>query len=224
MRTATTPMALGLTAALVSLGLWTAEARQPAGESTIEGVWVLNAGLSDEMPTPSPERRDSSRADRDDARRGAGVGVGGGFFGRGPGGGRGRRPDPEQMAADRKGMQSAMEDLTTAPRRMTIVVTDRGEVLTTYAGGRVVRLIPDDREHSGLAGTSMRVTRKARWQGNQLVTEIKLESRTKFQLHQTHQADPDGRVLRVTSRFEGDRFEDNEDQEFRLVYEREEAL
>jgi len=222
MGTATTPMALGLTAALVSLGLWTAEARQPAGESTIEGVWVLNTGLSDEMPKPSSERRDSSRTARDDAR---GIGVGGGFFGRGPNGGRGRdRPDPEKMAANREGMQRAVEDLTTAPRRMTIEVTDRGEVLTTYSAGRVVRLIPDDWEHSVLAGTSMRVTRTTRWQGNQLVTEIKLESRTKFQIHQTHQADPDGRVLRVTSRFEGDRFKDNEDQEFRLVYEREDAL
>ena len=225
MRTATTPMALGLTAAPVSLGVWTAEARQPAGESTLEGVWVLNASLSDEMPKPSAAGGDNSRAVRDDARRGSGPGVGGGFFGRGPGGGRGGdRPDPEKMAANRKGMQSAMEDLTTASRRMTIVVTDRGEVLTTYADGRVMRLIPDDREHSGLAGTSMRVTRKTRWQGNQLVTEVELESRTKFQLHQTHQTDPDGRVLRVTSRFEGDRFEDNEDQEFRLVYEREEAF
>ena len=119
MRTATTPMALGLTAALVSLGLWTAEARQPAGESTIEGVWVLNAALSDEMPKPSRDG-DSSRGDRDDARRGAGPGVGGGFFGRGPVGNRGGRPDPEKMAANREGMQSAMEDLTTAPRRMTI--------------------------------------------------------------------------------------------------------
>ena len=117
-----------------------------------------------------------------------------------------------------------MEDLTTAPRRMTIEVTDRGEVLTTYSDGRVVRLVPDDREHSGLAGTSMRVTRKTKWQGKQLVSEIKLESSTKFQLHQTHEADPDGRVLRVTSRFEGDQFEDNENQEFRLVYEREDVI
>ena len=112
----------------------------------------------------------------------------------------------------------------TAPHRMTIVVSDRGEVLKTYADGRVVRLIPDDREHSGLAGTSMRVTRKTRWQGNQLVTEIKLESRTKFRLHQIHQTEPDGHVLHVTSRFEGDRFEDKEDQEFHLVYELEEAI
>ena len=117
-----------------------------------------------------------------------------------------------------------MEDLTTAPRRMTIEITDRGEVLSTYADGRVVRLIPDDREHSGLAGTSMRVTRTTRWQGDQLVTDVELESRTKVRLHQTHQADPDGRVLRVTSRFEGDPFEDNEDREYRLVYEREEAF
>ena len=223
MGTATTPMALGLTAAVVSLGLWTAEARQPAGESTLEGVWVLNASLSDEMPNASAGG-DNSGAVRDDARRGAGPGVGGGFLGRGPGGGQGGRPDPEKMAANRKGVQSAMEDLTTAPRRMTIEITDRGEVLSTYSDGRVVRLIPDDREHSGLAGTSMRVTRTTRWQGNQLVTDVELESRTKVRLHQTHQADPDGRVLRVTSRFEGDPFEDNEDREYRLVYEREEAF
>lgn len=224
MRTATTPTAVGLTAALVSLVLWTAEARQPDSESSIEGVWVLNTGLSDEMPTPSAGGRDSSRADRYDARRGAGPGTGGGFFGRGPVGNRGGRPDPEKTAESREGMQSAFEDLTTAPRRMTIKVTARGEVLATYASGRVVRLIPDDREHSGLAGTSMRVTRKTKWQGKQLVTEAKLESRTKLELYQTHQVDPDGQVLTVTSRFEGDRFEDIEDQEFRLVYEREGAL
>ena len=51
----------------------------------------------------------------------------------------------------REAMQSAMEDLTTAARRMTVVETER-EVLLTYADGRV-RLIPDDREHAGIAGT-----------------------------------------------------------------------
>ena len=228
MRIATTPMALGLTAALASLGLWTAEAGQPTGESTIEGIWVLNQDLSDEMPRLSRERGDNSRGSGGGRRGGGFGGFGGGFGGAGGGGrgggggGGGDRPDPEEMAAMREAVQSAMEDLTTAARRMTIVVNDAGEVILTYADGRVVRLIPDDREHAGIAGTSMEVTRRTKWQGEQLVTEIELQSRMKFELHQTYLAHPDGRVLLVTSRFEGDRFEDGENQEFRRVYEREE--
>ena len=76
MRIATTPMALGLTAALASLGLWTAEAGQPTGESTIEGIWVLNQDLSDEMPRLSRERGDNSRGSGG-GRRGAGSAASG---------------------------------------------------------------------------------------------------------------------------------------------------
>ena len=103
---------------------------------------------------------------------------------------------------------------------MTIVVSER-EVLLTYADGRVVRLIPDDREHAGIAGNSMKVTRRTVWNDGRLVARIELESSATLKLEQTYDVQLDGEHLIVTSRFEGDRFEDGEDGEFRRVYERE---
>ena len=146
-------------------------------ERALAGSWVINEDLSDD-PRPQPGGREG-----DDERRGRGGfggpgwGPGGGFGGRGGfGGGRGGfggrgggfgggGGDPRQMARMRADMQEALRDLMTAPRRMTITVDER-EIVLAYDDRRVVRLIPDDREHSGLAGTSARVTRKTRWRGD----------------------------------------------------------
>ena len=83
-------------------------------------------------------------------------------------------------------MQSAMKDLMTAARRMTVVETER-EVLLTYDDGRVVRLIPDDQKHAGIAGSSMQVERRTKWNGEKLVTRIELQSRMKLKLEQTYE-------------------------------------
>ena len=50
---------------------------------------------------------------------------------------------------------------------------------------RVVRLIPDGREHAGLAGTRARVTRRTRWRGATLETEIELRPRMQPRMRQT---------------------------------------
>ena len=151
-------------------------------------------------------------------RRG-GFGVGRGGFG----GGGGNRPDPREMARLRESVQEAIRDLLAAPRRMRIV-SSTGEIGLTYDDGRVVRLIPDDREHAGLAGSSMQVRRRTRWDGDRLVTEIELETRFPFRLEQAYEVRTDGGVARqlvVTSRVEGGRGGDG-DGEFRRVYDREE--
>ena len=120
----------------------------------------------------------------------------------------------------REVMQSAMKDLMTAARRMTIVETER-EVLLTYDDGRVVRLIPDDREHAGIAGSSMQVKRRTKWTGEKLLTRIELQSRMKFKLEQTYEVRLNGQQLVVTSKFDGERFGNDEDRELRRVYDRE---
>ena len=120
----------------------------------------------------------------------------------------------------REAIQSAMEDLTTAARRMTVIATER-EVLLTYGDGRVVRLIPDDREHAGIAGSSMQVTRRTKWTGKKLLTRIELQSRMKLTLEQTYEVHLDGRQLVITSTFEGERFGNDEEGELRRVYDRE---
>ncbi len=226
----------------VALGFLPAAAAGSAAESgggqgneqVFAGSWVINEDLSDEL-RPQPGGRDG------DERRGPGgfgepgwgpgggvggrVGVGGrggfggrdGFGGRGGFGGGGG--DPQRTARMRADMQQAMRDLMTAPRRMTITANER-EIVLTYDDRRVVRLIPDGREHSGLAGTSARVTRKTRWRGATLEAEIELQSRMELRVRQTYEvraADAGGRELVVITRVDGGRR--GRDRELRRVYD-----
>lgn len=183
------------------------------------GTWVLNDDLSDALPP----RAEMSKGNR--GRRGGGfAGPGGGGLGgrRGGFGGRtGGRVPPEDRALRRAGLEEAIKDLTTAPRRMTIDGSPEAIVLT-YNDRRVVRLLPDGREHAGLAGTSMRVTRVTQWDDTTLVTEIQLDSRVKFEIEQTyHVHDGEyGLQLVVTSRFNGGPF-GRETREIRRVYDAE---
>jgi len=188
------------------------------------GTWVLNDDLSDALPP----RTEMSKGNR--GRRGGGFsGPGGGFGGPGGGGLGGRRGGfggrtggrvpPEDRALRRAGLQEAIKDLTTAPRRMTIGGTSE-EIVLTYNDRRVVRLLPDGREHAGLAGTSMRVTRVTQWDDATLVAEIQLDSEVKFEIEQKYRVHDgeDGLQLVVTSRFNGGPF-GRETREIRRVYE-----
>ncbi len=221
---ATAAVAFGVASDAVA----TASAASGAGqdpERALAGRWVINEDLSDEL-RPQPGGRDG-----DGDRRGPGGfggpgwGPGGGFGGRGGGfGGRGGGfggpdGDPRQLARMRTAMQEALRDLLTAPRRMTIVA-DEEEIVLTYDDRRVVRLIPDGREHSGLAGSSARVTRRTRWRGAALEAEIELQSRMELRMRQTYEvrpADEGSRRLVVTSRVDGGRR--GRDRELRRVYE-----
>lgn len=201
-------------------------------EQVLAGSWMINQDLSDEL-RPQPGGRDGNGGGRGPGGFGdPGWGPGGGFGGRGGYGGRGgfggRRGglggfggDPRQMARMRADMQEAMRDLVTAPRRMTIVA-DEDEIVLTYDDRRVVRLVPDGREHSGLAGMRARVTRRTRWRGARLEAEIELQSRMELRVRQTYEvrtSDVDNRQLIVTTRVDGGRR--GRDREFRRVYDRE---
>lgn len=208
-------LAIGTVAVVVLGGASDAAVAAPAAtgavqdpERTLDGSWVVNEDLSDEL-RPRPPRRDD-----DDERRGRGG------FGRPGRRGGGFGGDPEQAARMRASLQEAIRDLLTAPRRMTIV-TGPDEIVLTYDDGRVVRLIPDDREHSGLAGTSAQVTRRTSWRGTTLEAEIELRARVGIRVHQSYEVRvSDGhRQLLVTTRIEGGRR--GREREFRRVYESE---
>lgn len=208
-------LAIGAVAVVVLGGASDAAVAAPAAtaavqdpERTLDGSWVVNEDLSDEL-RPRPPRRDG-----DDERRGRGGSGRPGRRGGGFGG------DPEQAARMRASLQEAIRDLLTAPRRMTIV-TDPDEIVLTYDDGRVVRLIPDDREHSGLAGTSAQVTRRTSWRGTTLEAEIELRARVGIRVHQSYEVRiSDGhRQLIVTSRISGGRR--GREREFRRVYDSE---
>ena len=182
-------------------------------ERTLDGSWIVNEDLSDDL-RPRPPRRDGDDERRD---RGSFGRPGRGRFG-GRGGGFGG--DPERAARMRANLQEALRDLLTAPRRMTIV-TDPDEIVLTYDDGRVVRLIPDDRERAGLAGTSAQVTRRTSWRGTALEAEIELQARVGIRVHQSYEVrTSDGhRQLLVTTRVDGGRR--GREREFRRVYDSE---
>lgn len=149
------------------------------------GTWVLNAELSDEPPDRSGERRGGGR--------------------RGLGGRGGRGPDPERVAR----IQETVRELVRAARRITIA-GDAGELVLTYGDGTEVRLIPDGREHEGVAGSGAQVTRTTQWNGENLETAVELplplpipRSLTVHQTYEVQDGADGGRQLVVTSRIEG---------------------
>ncbi len=182
------------------LGLLLVAAAVPAGQSDeLAGNWRLNYDLSDD-PRGHPPTADGERHPRRPRDR-FGFAPPYDEFGRRYG--RYRRPylpeetddDPRQADAVRE----AFADLLTAPRRMTIVQRTR-DIVLRYDDGRTVRFVPDDRDHAGLAGTGLRITRKARWDGAALRVEIRLPSVPRL----THvlEADPGGERLLVTTTVE----------------------
>ena len=215
--TLTVVVVVALSGAFRDARVLSSEVAQPEFSPTsLEGGWVLNADLSDE-----PRARLEGVGD--DRGRGRGRGLAG-RRGSGPGG-RGRAggspPTREELARLRQGIQEAVRDLMTAPRRMTIVMIEN-EIVATYDDGRVIRLVSDDQAHKGIAGTSMQVTRKTRWENEKLVTDISLDSRIEVKLEQTYEVrltDPEGKQLIVTSRFIGGRASNGDRRELRRVYD-----
>lgn len=162
-----------------------ASGAEQESELVLAGTWVLNEELSDEVQDRRGERRRGGR--------------------RGSGGRGGPRPDPEQIAR----IQETVRGLVGAARRITIA-GDAGEVVLTYGDGREVRLLPDGREHEGVAGSGTQITRTAQWNGDNLETAVELPLPTpvprSLTVHQTYEVQDGadgGRQLVVTSRIEG---------------------
>ena len=150
------------------------EANERQDRPDFTGVWLLNWELSD-----SPRGHVLAAAGEGTRRRApAWPGGRGGFGGPGRDGSgrpsRGDREDVEARAREDARTREAVADLLTAPRRMTIT-QDAREILLSYDDGRYVRLLPDGREHAGIA-SGARVLRKVRWKDRTLVAEVQLES------------------------------------------------
>ena len=141
------------------------------------GDWILNYELSDEPRKQVPA--EVGEAPRGRGPTGGGFGgFGGGGFGSGGGRNSSDRRGEGPSVQDIDEFRRAVGDQLTAPRRMTIVQGER-EILFTYDDGRYVRIVPDGKEHAGIAGRSQ-VTRKVRWQGQALFAEVKFETDQKI--------------------------------------------
>lgn len=164
----------GLTRVLVGI-LLAAPAALDGRTADLPGDWRLNYELSDD-PSGHPPTADGERHPRRPRDQ---------FGFQPPYDEFGRRRDSYRrpyLSADQDedrvpgpDVREAFADLLTAPRRMTIVQRAR-DIVLRYDDGRVVRLVPDDRDHAGLAGRGVRITRKTRWDGAALRAEIRLES------------------------------------------------
>ena len=153
-----------------------AAAAVPGGQSVeLAGDWRLNYDLSDD-PRGHPPTADGERHRRRPRDR-FGFEPPYDEFGRRYGRyGRPYRPErADEYAPPADDVREAFADLLTAPRRMTIVQRAR-DIVLRYDDGRVVRLVPDDRDHAGLAGPGVRITRRARWDGAALRAEIRVPS------------------------------------------------
>ena len=184
----------------VGLGLLLAAAAGLAGQSAgLAGDWRLNYDLSDD-PRGHPPTADGERHPRRPPDR-FGFEPPYDEFGRRYD--RYRRPypreDPDDDPLQADDVREAFADLLTAPRRMTIVERAR-DIVLRYDDGRTVRFVPDDRDHAGLAGSGLRITRKARWERTALRVEIRLPSVPRL----THVLEPDpaGERLVVTTSVE----------------------
>ena len=94
------------------------------------------------------------------------------------------------------------------PTHRLRITGTRDEIIMRHQDGRVVRFLPDGRQHAGIAGSSMRVTRTSEWDGKVLVANIELEDSMGFELEEIYQAGngESGRQLIVVSRFRGGPF------------------
>jgi hypothetical protein len=173
------------------------------GQVSLVGILELNRELSDE-PRLRPERpkRDRNR-------------LGGRGWGN-------RGQPPEILAERRAGVRAAIRDLMTPAHRLRITGT-RDEMIMRCQDGRVVRFLPDGRQHAGIAGSSVRVTRTSEWDGKALVANIELEDSMGFELEEICQVrnGESGRQLIVVSRFRGGPFR-NAGENVQRVYNAEE--
>lgn len=155
----------------------------------LSGRWRVDYELSDTLQGDPP----TASGEGEPRRRGGGFGAPGTYGRGGFRGGRGasQYPDGERDREDsmawRSEMREAFADLLTAPRQMTIQQRER-EVVLTYGDGRAVRLVPDGRDHTGIAGQGVKVTRKTRWEDGALRAEISMPSGPRL----THLLQPRG--------------------------------
>ena len=165
------------------------------------GIWVLNRDRGDAPGTPSvPAARGEGSG-----RRGGGGGGGGrrGGGGRGGFGGRGgaENSGQEEDLGRREAIMSYMRTAMEASRQLTIVVHEDA-VNITDAEGRVQSLKTDNKKIEERAGNGLvKLSHKARWEGDVLVSEIDIESGPT--IVRRYELSPGGTQLQVETAISG---------------------
>jgi hypothetical protein len=178
--------------------------RAQPGHDALAGVWVL-------VPESTPYQGSLPEGTREGGRRGGfggggrrggrGGGGGGGFGGFGGGGGRGGGRAGRGGGDNPQATADFMRSLTDAQKQITVVVHE-ADVSMTDADGvehsfETTNKKVDQRAANGL----VKLTRKSRWEGNALVSQVELENGLKAE--QRYEVITDGLQLRVTTTIQG---------------------
>lgn len=188
---------------LVALMLLTVPAALPAqaGHDALAGTWVL-------VPESTPYQGGFDAGRREGGRRGGfgggggrrSGGSGGGGFG-GGGGGRGGRGAREGGADTGQAQADFLRSLTDAQKTLTLQVHPQSVTLTRAAGVDIELDTTNKKVPARAANGLIKLTRKSRWDGAALVTEIAVEDGPKAE--QRYEVISDGLQLRVTTTLEG---------------------
>lgn len=196
------PLALAVIVVSMSAGAFVSAA-SPAREG-FGGVWVINRDRGDAPGVPNAPETGGA----DGARRGGGGGGGlrgrGGFGGRGGGFGGGRDGAGAGDAVERRqAMLNYMRAVMEASKQLTIVVREESVNITGADGSVVVLKTDGKKTEERVANGLVKLSRKARWDGDKLVQEIEIEDGPK--VVRSFELSPGGTQLQVTTKVEGAR-------------------
>jgi hypothetical protein len=178
---------------------------QGQGHEAFGGIWKLNTDRSDRAPTEDvgPE----SRGGGSGSGGFPGGAPGGGFPG---GGGRGRGGGfpggsfPSGSDGDRAQQQATMtfmRSLLQPSERLTIVVKDETFGITDADGKRVTLETTNKKVSSREQNGLVKLTRRTRWDGASLVSEIELEGGMK--IRRRYELAEEGTQLRIATTMDG---------------------
>jgi len=198
MRTALVITALGGALALPGSFVASAHAQAPAADHpNIDGAWVLNRDMGDQMQRGGGESGDSEGGGGH--RHGGGGGYGVSAMGRGGGmGGGGQMSDEQKQEMERR--RALMKELLQPSARMNVTV-ENDIVTFTESDGRVRKFKTDGKKekHQFDNGT---VETKSKWDNTGLVIETALQNGMK--LTQTYTvAAGERRQLVLATKMEG---------------------
>lgn len=205
MRLKHTKAAITLFGILATSGSPITAAQGAPNHARFGGIWVISPDArlrgpdATSVPSDRPEGRARSRSGGGGGRRGTGGGgsLGGGSFG--GGGARGGRG--EDSADERAAIANYSRTLLQPATQMTIVVHETA-LSIAYDDGRTLTLEATNKKVSGRAENGfVKLTRKSKWEGDALLSQVEIENGPKFE--EKYEVIADGAELRVSVTTEG---------------------
>ena len=175
----------------------------------LAGVWVISPDA--QLRGPDNQRAPGGPIGR--RGRGGFGGYGGGGYSRGQG-----RDGGNPYAEERDAVTNLSRALMNPFRQMTIVVNDPAIEIVLDDGRRMPFETTNKKVDGRAENGFVRLTRRARWEGDALVTEIDIENGATFQ--QRYELIADGAQLRVVTTAEGYGRDDDGKRIVTHVYER----